>query len=227
MRFAIPMRNRRHEEWYLSFGASSMGAATRRIPLSTELNRIPATIYELDPLQDPRWAALIESHSLASVFHSPKWLRTLQIVYGYQPVVVTTCPPGIPLTDGVVFCDVKSWLTGRRFVSLPFSDHCDPLINCAEELEDVLLHLGRNVSQKKWNYIEIRPLFWEPRSCKDYVKSGTYHFHRLDLRRSAQELFHNFHKDCVQRQIRRGERENLQYEEGTSDDLLHKFYRLL
>jgi lipid II:glycine glycyltransferase (peptidoglycan interpeptide bridge formation enzyme) len=40
-------------------------------------------------------------------------------------------------------------------------------------------------------------------------------------------LFHNFHKDCVQRKIRRAEREKLRYEEGTSDHLLEKFYKLL
>ena len=29
---------------------------------------------------------------------------------------------------------MRSWLTGSRFVSLPFSDHCEPLIECAEQI---------------------------------------------------------------------------------------------
>jgi lipid II:glycine glycyltransferase (peptidoglycan interpeptide bridge formation enzyme) len=41
------------------------------------------------------------------------------------------------------------------------------------------------------------------------------------------ELPHDFHGDSDQRKIRHAERENLQYEEGTSDDLLQEFYRLL
>lgn len=208
-------------------GAAAGLGAVRTLPVSDRVKQAAACAYEFDPLHDPRWAALVESHPRASVFHSPKWLSALQTVYGYRPVAVSTRPPGVPLTNGVVFCDVKSWLTGRRFVSLPFSDHCDPLIDSSEELDDVLLHLRWHVNEGKWKYIEIRPVSWEPGSYTELGKSLTYHSHRLDLRRSAQELFRNFHKDCVQRKIRRAERENLQYEEGTSEDLLQKFYRLL
>jgi lipid II:glycine glycyltransferase (peptidoglycan interpeptide bridge formation enzyme) len=49
----------------------------------------------------------------------------------------------------------------------------------------------------------------------------------LDLRKSTQELFYSFHKNSVQRKIRRAEREKLSYEEGTSEILLQKFYKLL
>ena len=55
----------------------------------------------------------------------------------------------------------------------------------------------------------------------------TYYFHRLDLSPGIEQLFREFHKDCVQRKILRAEREKLQYEEGTSEDLLNGFYRLL
>jgi lipid II:glycine glycyltransferase (peptidoglycan interpeptide bridge formation enzyme) len=55
----------------------------------------------------------------------------------------------------------------------------------------------------------------------------SYSFHCLNLSKSANELFHSFHKDCVQRKIRRAERENLHYEEGTSEALIQTFYELL
>jgi lipid II:glycine glycyltransferase (peptidoglycan interpeptide bridge formation enzyme) len=47
------------------------------------------------------------------------------------------------------------------------------------------------------------------------------------LRKSKQELFQSFHKNCVQRKIRRAEREQLVCEEGTSESLLQRFYELL
>jgi len=221
------MKTANEDGWNLAGTATATITADRTLSISEKLGQATSGAYEIDPLYDPRWAALVESDPRASVFHSPKWLRALQVVYGYRPVVVTTCLPGIPLTNGVVFCDIKSWLTGQRFVSLPFSDHCDLLIDGLDELDDVLLHLRRYVNEEKWKYIEIRPVSWEPSSRTKLGKSLTYHLHRLDLRRNTQELFRKFHKDCVQRKIRRAERENLQYEEGTSDDLLQKFYRLL
>jgi len=183
--------------------------------------------YEIDPVRDPRWAALVESQPRSSVFHSTNWLRALQTVYGYEPVVVTTCPPGTTLTNGLVFCRVKSWLTGKRFVSLPFSDHCEPLIDGPDELNAMLLHLKREVDRGKGQYVEIRPVSYRPSSDLGLQESLTYQFHRLDLRGSTQDLFHNFHKDCVQRKIRRAEREGLKYETGNSEALLQKLYRLL
>jgi len=210
-------------------GARSVVATSKDVQhsLKTELEYSGPAVYEIDPLRDPRWAALVESHPRSSVFHSTSWLRALHTVYGYEPVAITTCPPGASLTNGLVLCRVKSWLTGWRFVSLPFSDHCEALTDCPEELDAMLLHVKRDLVQKKWRYIEIRPVSHRPTSRTGLGESLTYQFHRLDLRKSAQELFHGFHKDCVQRKIRRAEREELKYEEGNSEALLRKFYRLL
>ncbi len=75
--------------------------------------------------------------------------------------------------------------------------------------------------------MEIRPVNCAPGQETGIEKSTTYYLHRLDLRKSPQELFHSFHKDCVQRKIRRAERESLSTKKGNSEALLKKFYRLL
>jgi hypothetical protein len=56
------------------------------------------SVYEIDPLQDPPWEQFLARHPSASVFHTPAWLRALRLTYGYQPFVLTTCPPGHELT---------------------------------------------------------------------------------------------------------------------------------
>lgn len=207
--------------------SGTLASAPEMLRLSAQMEKAAACVYEIDPISDPRWAALVNSHPRASVFHSPSWLKALRDVYGYEPMALTTCPPGSGLTNGLVFCGVRSWLTGRRFVSLPFSDHCEPLVDRADEFDDMMLHMKRHVDEGKWKYFEVRPV---SRAPSEYTKLNigvVYSFHRLDLRPSTQQLLQKFHKDCVQRKIRRAERENLKYEEGTSEDLLRKFYRLL
>src|ERR1700704_505888 len=82
-------------------------------------------IYEIHPLDDPRWSELVGRHPFSSMFHSREWLHALHRTYGYQPIAFTTSQPGAKLQDAVLFCRVDSWLTGRRLVSLPFSDHCE------------------------------------------------------------------------------------------------------
>lgn len=186
-----------------------------------------AATYFLDPLSDPRWEALLAAHPQASVFHSPKWLKALRAVYGYEPVVVTTSAPGEPLSNGMVFCRVESWLTGKRLVSLPFSDHCQPLVGSPGELGALIRYAKNKVDRERWKYMEIRPVAGVPDRETGMRPVVNYHLHALDLRPSAEQLFQRFHKDCIQRKIRRAEREQLHYEEGTSEALLKKFYRLL
>ncbi len=117
-------------------------------------------IYAIDPLRDPRWAEMLERHPRASVFHTPGWLEALRRTYGYEPVVYTTSPPRADLTDGVVLCRISSRITGRRLVSLPFSDHCEPLTERPEELRTLLNFLESIRSDEGWKYVEISVPSW-------------------------------------------------------------------
>jgi CelD/BcsL family acetyltransferase involved in cellulose biosynthesis len=183
--------------------------------------------FEINPLQDPRWKAFIAKRSDASVFHRVEWLRALNSCYGYEPCVLSLTPPSEPLSNGIVFCQVRSRLTGRRIVSIPFTDHCDPLVNDSEEFHQLLRALAEKVDRERLKYLEIRPINFAPDCAEPFAISNRYFLHRLDLQPSEQVLFRGFHKDCVQRKIRRAEREVLRYEEGSSDLLLSQFYQLL
>jgi hypothetical protein len=208
-------------------GVAPALALDEGLPIAEKAERAAEGAYEINPLCDQRWTTLVNRHPRSSVFHSTNWLRALRSVYHYDAMAITTCPPGYPLTNALVFCPINSWLTGRRFVSLPFSDHCEPLIDQSEQFDKMFLHMKRYVDDDRWKYIEIRPVNCEPGDRTELRRGVRYFLHRIDLRPTTQELFRTFHKDCVQRKIRRAEREKLQYEEGTSENLLQKFYRLL
>jgi len=184
-------------------------------------------VYTLDPLRDPRWPEFLERHPSASVFHSPGWMEALRRTYGYEPIAYTTSPPAAELANGLAFCRIDSWLTGRRLVSLPFSDHTELLADSDGELPSLLGFLERDLRREDWNYIEIRPLRRSVNTSPAFAKSGVFYFHRLNLRPPLEALFRSFHKNCTQRKIRRAERERLTYEEGRSEVLLRKFYQLL
>lgn len=187
-------------------------------------------VYQVDPTKDARWSEFVEQHPKASVFHTVGWLQALRRTYGYEPVVFTTSPPNDELKNGLVFCCVRSWLTGQRIVSLPFSDHCEPLFDSKEEVEFILSHLKTNLKAYHWKYLELRPFFNGPRDARfenglQPIKS--YYLHKLDLKPNLHEVFSGFQKDSIQRKIRRAEREGLTYEEGRSETLLRKFYQLM
>src|SRR5277367_373474 len=74
-------------------------------------------IHKLDPLGDPRWQPFVEQHPNASVFHTTGWLKALNRTYGYRPVVFTNSSPTEELKNGLLFCQIQSWITGSRLVS--------------------------------------------------------------------------------------------------------------
>ncbi len=181
----------------------------------------------IEPLQDRRrWDDFVLRHARSSVFHSSAWLDALSRTYGYIPTVYTTSPMGQELHNGIVFCRVESWLTGRRLVSLPFSDHCEPLVDTEEDRDILSAALERELHQGRWNYLEIRPVRSFGVCTPLCRKTMTYAFHQLDLSPDIGAIFHNFHKSSTQRKIRRAEREGLKYREGSTKKYLDDFYRL-
>lgn len=187
------------------------------------------TLYTLDPIEDPRWQRFVLRHPRSSVFHMRGWLESLRCAYGYTPIVYTLTPPGQELENGIAFCYVKSFLTGRRLVSLPFSDHCDPLVDKEEDMDRLLRLIPSNGRARDGHYIELRPL--EAISSKlsmgrDFHLCSRFYNHEIDLRKGPDVVFESLHKDCVQRKIRRARKEALGYREGSSEVFLKEFYAL-
>jgi hypothetical protein len=184
-------------------------------------------INHINPLSDSRWDDLVARHPLASVFHTRSWLEALSRTYGYQPFVLTTSSANQPLNDGVALCRVSSWITGTRLVSLPFSDHCDPLLNDLAEFREFANWLRLKRDSERYRYVEIRPLSQIADGNHGLQPSQSFCFHELDLTPGLARIFHRLHKDSIQRRIQRAERERLLYEVGHSENLVNEFYRLL
>jgi lipid II:glycine glycyltransferase (peptidoglycan interpeptide bridge formation enzyme) len=184
-------------------------------------------IYQIDPLSDRRWDAFVESHPNSSVFHTSGWLEALRRTYGYEPVVYTASPPHGELTNGLLFCRLSSWLTGKRLVSIPFSDHCDLLLENGDSGDVVFEHLCRERAIHQWKYVEIRPRGCFPGIQPRMNTSRTYCFHVVDLTRTPNEIFSDFHMSCTQRKIRRAERLKLVYRDGRSSEFLSALYSLV
>jgi len=190
----------------------------------------PRVVSAIDPLLDSRWSAFIANHPRASVFHAPGWLEALHRTYGFRPEAYTTSRSMGMLTDAFLFAPIRSWLTGRRIVSLPFSDHCAPLFSSPEALTSILRHLRAVVDRDKLKYVEIR--LADAEFASEAIRCGfeparSYYLHRVDLRPCLDDIFRSLDKDSVQRRIRRAERAELIEKCGRSEELLKAFYKLL
>jgi hypothetical protein len=127
----------------------------------------------------------------------------------------------------MLFCEIRSWLTGHRLVSLPFSDHCEPLVDAATDVDEIAGHIQHARPARGWRYIELRPRTQSTPLASIFSPSERFWFHQIDLRAGERQLLMSFSKDSVQRKIERARRERLTYEEGNSAELLRSFYALL
>jgi lipid II:glycine glycyltransferase (peptidoglycan interpeptide bridge formation enzyme) len=187
----------------------------------------PMDVCEIDPLRDVRWPAFVRDHTAGSVFHTTGWLEALRRTYNYEPAALARCDSNDNLVSALLYCRVNSWLTGRRIVSLPFSDHCEPLAEDEDSLRRLVAGLRRRADASHCRYLELRPLSDLSEPIFGLAQGQRFYMHRLDLRAGADKIFQRFHRDCVQRKIRRAEREGLAHEASRSAATLEKFYDLV
>ena len=189
-----------------------------------------ARVYEVDPLGDRRWQRLVERYPYASIFHHVGWLAALKQSYGFEPVAFTTSLPMHDLENGLLFCRIRSWVTGNRIVSLPFSDHCAPLCEPDEKFDSLICHLHTARAGQRWKYLEIRPTnesFGDRAKKLGFRSAAKYVLHRVDLEPAVEEIFRRLDKDSVQRRVLRAERVGVVEVCGNSQGLLRDFYQLL
>ncbi len=84
-------------------------------------------VIGVNPTSDKRWEILI-SQKKSSIFHTPEWMSVIAETYNLEPcaaIVVDT--DGNPLA-GISYFVINS-IRGSKVVSMPFSDHCDPIVS--------------------------------------------------------------------------------------------------
>ena len=109
----------------------------------------------LDPLTHPRWDSMVGAHPESSFFHRSAWARVLEETYGHRPFYFCRMADG-QLKELLPVMEVSSLWTGRRGVSLPFTDFCAPLRSGegdGAQLHKLAMEKGR---ERNWTYLECK-----------------------------------------------------------------------
>ncbi|MCX8052305.1 MAG: GNAT family N-acetyltransferase [Armatimonadetes bacterium] len=163
------------------------------------------------------------------MYHTSQWLEALRRTYGYEPVVYTTTAPGQDLENGIPFCRVNSWLTGKRLVSLPFSDHCRPLVDDPDAFQAILAEVEAECRRAGLKYAELRPFSGNPvlEAQDSYSECKRFHMHIIDLSDSIDAIHSRLHKNAVRIPIRDAGRAGLEYSIMNNEAGLKQFHRLM
>jgi len=178
-------------------------------------------IQIINPITYPGWDDLVVSHPDYSFFHSSAWARVLFESYHYTPKYFTIINDG-KLLALIPVMEVNSFLTGKRGVSLPFTDYCKPIIANGILFQNLLEHIIENGKKCGWKSLELR-------SSSDLLPSTmpsiTYLGHTLGLDNGEQEVFSNF-RDSTKRNAQKAVKEGVEVKIDHSLESVKEFYRL-
>lgn len=175
----------------------------------------------VDPLRNPQWDDLVRGTAGSSVFHTSAWARVLHDSYGYRPRYVVSVSHD-RLDVLVPFMEIDSIVTGRRGVSLPFTDYCEPVVAQPGRWESIQARIREQARTASWKYIELR-------GGEGYLggeaSSSSFYHHVLPLLPDPDRVYERV-KSSTKRNIQKAQREGVVVTERSDEDAVRIFYRL-
>lgn len=201
--------------------ALSVRPFLREVGRSTAARVAAATVQVVNLGSCPDWGAQFTGHSGYSFFHGAAWARTLEVSYGYTPVYLTAEEAGtvralLPLME------VKSRLTGRRGIALPFTDECPPLYQdsvWAHRLIQSAVALGKSRGWKSVEFRGGREIFPAAQAAV------SFYGHRLNLEDSEDAMLARF-DGSTRRAIHKAQKSGLTVTVSGEIDAVKAFYDL-
>jgi hypothetical protein len=141
--------------------------------------------------------------------------------YEHDPVYLRCSQRG-ELLALVPMMEVRSPVTGRRGICLPFTDSCYPLMFDGAAATPLMEKLSGLARERKWRYFEIRGAGTFAASAMPAV---AFYGHTLRLGGNDEDLLARF-KSSVRRALRKAERGGLEIEIARTREAILSFYEL-
>jgi len=175
----------------------------------------------VDPTGIPGWDERLSRHPDATVFHTAAWARVLSETYRYKPKYFAAVEDD-RLVALLPFMEIRSWLTGTRGVSLPFTDECPPILPDGMPFDDAASEVISRAASRRWRTIEYRG---HGRGMGHLPASSEYLTHELDLTPGEDLLFSGYRSN-VQRNIRKAEKSGISVATDPTPEGIREFHRL-
>lgn len=175
----------------------------------------------INPLQFNGWDELLLTQPSSTFFHSSPWARVLSATYGYKPLYFTV-RDNDNLTALIPLMEIDSFLTGKRGVSLPFTDSCQPIIRDDLRAGEIWKTIKECGEKAGWKYVEIRGGNGFNESASP---SSWCYEHILNLSLDVQQVHGNF-RDSHKRNIRNAQKAGVEVTVCDSLESMEDFYRL-
>ena len=180
----------------------------------------------LEKIDKEQWDAYVKNHPFGWISHQTHWKETVEKSFkhikGYFLILIEngSIKAGLPIYF------VKSLLTGKRLVSIPFATLCDPLVNSQKEAEILFSESIGIMKRLKAFQIEIRSFHANYLNDGNFSKIEYYKHHYINLEKRIEEIKKSFHRSCVRQRINRAEKSGIKIRVGQTEEDIKTFYHL-
>jgi CelD/BcsL family acetyltransferase involved in cellulose biosynthesis len=173
-------------------------------------------------IEDPRWIEFVSASEDATAFHHPAWAALLGDCYGYPAFALVLRDGMGRIVAGLPVLDVSNRLTGKRWVSLPYTDACPPLVAPRSSVEELAAGLDEERRRQAIPEFEFRaelPHLQARRRSEAVI-------HTLSLAADPEQMERGL-KRSVRQHIAKGQRMGVTVRRAESvRDLADSFYSL-
>jgi Acetyltransferase (GNAT) domain len=163
-----------------------------------------SALRELE-LADPRWRSFVAGRPESTAFHDPAWAELLADCYGYRSFALGVLDDRGRLLAGLPFLETKTLRRRRRWVSLPFSDMCEPLATDTTSAAALAEGLEQARTEAGIEHLEVRSEL----VARGAARSLQGLRHVLELDRDEAAVFRRLSRSQVQRNVARARKEGV------------------
>lgn len=195
------------------------------IPANIQQTKAPEAQCEwLEARQLPEWDAFVGRHPLGLIYHLSGWKNVLESTFPHIKghFLVIRDPDSGQIEAGLPVYTVKSWLLGKRLISIPLATAADPLISSASQWDILNSQLQRFRATERCRQFELKL----HRSANLLNGSGwdisrQFRYHCTPLDRDSEMLRKSFSK-TVARMITKAVKTGITVADSRNvDDLQH------
>src|SRR4030042_2172372 len=151
-------------------------------------------VMQIDPVSDERWDPMVMDHPMGCVYHHSAWKKVLNRTFRHIQSGYFAREQDNKITGGVPFFLIKSPLTGKRLVSLPFSFYCDPLVDSELEFKELMDGVARKQKDLGASFIQMRTRFMRPMlQNAGFKEFPGFKNHNLSLDQDTESMMKSFH----------------------------------
>ena len=181
-----------------------------------------AGVQWANPLEHSNWDEQIARHYPArSFFHSAAWASVLMETYGYEPIYFVS-KESAAIHSVLPLMEIKSPLTGKRAVALPFTDSCEPLCTNNTEFAELFRNAIELAQVRDWKYLEFRG---GETYFNNTAPSLSFYGHFIDIPPDETAFFPQL-DSAVRRAIRKAEKSGVQVEISRDLMAIKQYYLL-